>query len=218
MILQNIKKIRRKILRHFEMRPIHKVLRFLKEQDYLMMDRVLEVFGYNGEYHTLDYIRYVKQLDIWEIAEDCEESLKKNLPGANVKITNSYNEIKTTPKVFDTIIIDNNQGIFGDDKCEHFEIIEDCFKKLSNKAVVIANVIPDIVVSKYNTPQEIKDRHIQKRKAFYSHPTGTAISHVDFEIFYKAMATRHGFIAKHTLIVKRNYLVSYLILCLEKKD
>src|SRR5688572_3898916 len=162
MLLEKIREIRRKVLRRLKVRPIHNVLRRLKSVDYLVLNNVLEVFGYKGEYHTLDYIDYVQQLDIWEICADYEEALKKNLPGATVKITNSYNEIKTTHKLFDTIIIDNHQGIFGEDKCEHFEIIADCFPKLANKAVLIANIIPDILRSKYNIPPETAARHIEK--------------------------------------------------------
>lgn len=198
------------------MRPIHKVISLLQKNDYLKMNSTLEVFGYNGEYHTLDYIQHVKQLDIWEIAKDCEVNLKRNLPNANVKITNSYEEIKTTNKVFDTIIIDNHQGIFGDDKCEHFEIIENCFSKLSDKSVLITNVIPDILVSKYDTPIEITAKHIERRKTFYSHPTGTSITKSYFEDFYVKMSRDNGFITNHVFLVKRNYLTTYLVLCLEK--
>jgi hypothetical protein len=215
-MIDMLKEIRRKLLRHFKMRPIHKVISLLQKNDYLKMNSTLEVFGYNGEYHTLDYIQHVKQLDIWEIAKDCEVNLKRNLPNANVKITNSYEEIKTTNKVFDTIIIDNHQGIFGDDKCEHFEIIENCFSKLSDKSVLITNVIPDILVSKYDTPIVITAKHIERRKTFYSHPTGTSITKSYFEDFYVKMSRDNGFITNHVFLVKRNYLMTYLVLCLEK--
>lgn len=216
-MIERLKKIRRKLLRHFKMRPIHKVINLLRKHDYLVMNNTLEVFGYNGEYHTLDYIEHVKNLSIWEIAKDCEESLRKNLPFANVKITNSFEEIKTTNIIFDTIIVDNHQGIFGDDKCEHFEIIKDCFLKLSDKSVLIVNIIPNILDSKYDTPKEVTDKHIERRKSFYSHQTGTLITKSYFEDFYIKMANENGFTTKHVFIVKRNYLMSYLVLCLEKK-
>lgn len=216
-MIEKLKKLRRKTLRLLKMRPIHKVIKLLQQNNYLIMDNTLEVFGYKGEYHTLDYIEYVKQLDIWEIAQDCEVHLKNNLPKANVKITNSYEEIKIANKTFDTIIIDNHQGIFGDDKCEHFEIIEDCFKKLGNKSVLIINIIPNILASKYNPPKEVGAKHIEKRKLFYSHPTGTIITKSHFEDFYMKMVKDNGFDTKHIFLVKRNYLMSYLVLCLEKK-
>jgi len=215
-MIDKLRQTRRELLRYFEMRPIHKVIRKLKSYDYLLMDNVLEVFGYKGEYHTLDYLKYVKQLDIWEIAQDCETSLKNNLPNANVKITNSYEEIKTTTKLFDTIIIDNHQGIFGNNKCEHFEIIEDCFKKLSNKAVLIANVIPNINRSKYNPPHEVKVNHIELRKQFYMHETGQVISHFQLKNFYTQMAHKNGYTPQHIFFVKRNYLMTYMVLCLQK--
>jgi len=215
-MIQILRQTRRKLLRYFKMRPIHKVMRLLKRNNFLIMENTLEVFGYNGEYHTMDYVKNVTNLEIWEIANDCEIPLKRNLPNAVVKITNSYAEIKTTTKIFDTIIVDNHQGIFGDNKCEHFEIIEDCFSKLSNKSVLIVNIIPNILVSKYNTPPEITAKHIKKRKSFYLHQTGELISDSYFKDFYVKIAKDNGFITHHVFMVKRNYLMTYLVLCLGK--
>lgn len=215
-MIEILKKTRRKLLRHFRMRPIHKVIDLLKKNNFLIMDNTLEVFGYNGEYHTLDYINHVNNLEIWEISSDCEAILKSNLPNAKVKITDSYKEIRQTTNIYDTIIIDNHQGIFGDNKCEHFEIIENCFSKLSDKSVLITNVIPDILVSKYDTPIVITAKHIERRKTFYSHPTGTSITKSYFEDFYVKMSRDNGFITNHVFLVKRNYLMTYLVLCLEK--
>lgn len=217
-MLEKLKIIRRKTLRLLEMRPIHKVIRLLKQNNYLLMDSVLEVFGYTGEYHTLDYVKYVNQLDIWEIDPSQEIHLKNNLPRANVKITDSYSEIRNTDKIFDTIIIDNPRGIFGDgSKCEHFEIIKDCFNKLADRSVLITHVIPDISVSKYSTPPEIVSKHIEKRKLFYTHESGISISLLHFETIYKRLASESGYIVKDIFFVKRNYLFTYVILCLEKR-
>lgn len=215
-MLETFKLLRRKLLTRFEMRPIHNVIRLLKKHDFLLMNRVLEVFGYTGAYHTLDYIKYVKHLEIWELSADCEVELKKNLPEAEVKITDSYAEIKKTTSVYDTIIIDNHQGIFGGDKCEHFEIIDDCFKKLAPKSVIITNVLQDILISKYEVSKETQQQHIEKRKVFYNHPTGTAISLSDMEVAYRKLAAKNGFNLKHIFFVKRNYLVTYMALCLER--
>lgn len=217
-MLEKLKIIRRKTLRLLEMRPIHKVIRLLKQNNYLLMDSVLEVYAYTGEYHTLDYVKYVNQLDIWEIDPSLEIHLKNNLPRANVKITDSYTEIQTTDRIFDTIIIDNPRGIFGDhNKCEHFEIIKDCFHKLVDKSVLITHIIPDISVSKYNTPPETILKHIERRKLFYTHESGISISFLHFETVYKRIAYENGYITKHIYFVKRNYLFTYVVLCLEKR-
>ncbi len=215
-MLNKIKKIRRKLLRKLKLRPIHKVIRLLEKNNFLNMSNTLEVFGYTGEYHTLDYLEHVNSLDIWEIDRACEKKLKENLPTANVKITNSYIEIKSTNKLFNTIIIDNHQGIFGDDKCEHFEIIEDCFQKLENKGVIIANVIPNILISKYETPKEIREKHIERRKHFYGYSDGGIIPLDYMENFYKNLALKNGYKAEHVFFVTRNYLMTYVVLCLKK--
>lgn len=215
-MIETLKQTRRKLLRFFQMRPIHKVIRFLKKNNFLVMENTLEVFGYKGEYHTLDYLKNTGHLEIWEISQDCEASLKKNLPGATIKITDSYEEIKRTTKLYDTIIIDNHQGIFGNNKCEHFEIIEDCFKKLNKKSVLITNVIPSIHKSKYDVTDDITKTHIQKRKDFYGHDTGTEIDLNFFEGFYRKMAENNGFKVSHVFFVKRNYLMTYIVLCLQR--
>ncbi len=216
MLIEKIKIIRRKALRLLELRPIHRVIRQLKQNDYLIMDHVLEVYGYTGEFHTLDYVKYVNQLDIWEIDPTCEIHLKNNLPRANVKITDSYAELRKTDERFDTVVLDNPRGIFGDEKCEHFEIIEDCFRVLTDRSVLIANIIPDILVSKYVTPKETVFMHILKRKSFYRHEDGISISEQHFSTFYTDMACKNGFIVRNIFFVKRNYLFTYIILCLEK--
>ncbi|MBI2722405.1 MAG: hypothetical protein HYX39_09540 [Bacteroidetes bacterium] len=215
-MIEGLKNIRRKILRLFKMRPIHKVIRLLQVNNYLLMEYVLEVFGHNGEYHTLDYVEHVGQLEIWEINKDCENDLRNNLPKATIKITDSFAQIKSTNKIYDTILIDNHQGLFGDNKCEHFEIIHYCFKKLADKAVLITNVIPDLLLSKYNIIEEKLNEHIERRKQFYDHATGTSISRSCFEKTYKKIAWNNGYLIKHIFFIKRNYLMTYVVLCLEK--
>lgn len=217
-MIETLKQGRRKLLRHFKMRPIHKVIRLLKKSGFSVMGNTLEVFGYNGEYHTMDYLENVTSLEIWEISKDCEGILRRNLPNATVKITDSYLEIKRADKHYDTIIIDNHQGIFGDGKCEHFEIIGDCFQKLNSKSVLIANVIPNPLKSKYYINKEIQDRHIQKRKDFYNHPTGAEINIHFLEDFYKRLAAAYNFKVSNVFFVKRNYLMTYVVLCLAKNQ
>lgn len=215
-MIEDLKKIRRKILRHLKIRPIHKLIRLLQANNYLIMDNVLEVFGHTGEYHTLDYVERASNLEIWEINKDCESDLKKNLPKATIKITDSFKQIKNTEKIYDTILIDNHQGLFGDNKCEHFDVIQDCFKKLAAKSVLITNVIPDLLLSKYDIIEDKLNEHIDRRKHFYEHATGTSISSARLEKTYKKIALDNGFDTKHIFFIKRNYLMTYLALCLEK--
>lgn len=217
-MIESLKRIRRKLIRHFKMRPIHKVINELKRHDYLIMKETLEVFGKTGEYHTLDYINNVGNLEIWEISQEFENKLKINFPNANVKITDSYEEIKRTEKIYDTIITDNHQGLFGRDKCEHFEIIEDCFEKLANKSVLITNIIPNLLSSKYEVPDEVLKSHIKRRETFYGHYTGTLIELSYFEEFYTKMAQKRGFTVNHVFFIKRNYLMTYIVLCLKKNE
>ena len=53
----------------------------------------LEVFGYDGTWHTTSYAFLVSTLEVWEIEQKHLEALQRNLPMAKVKITDSYEEI-----------------------------------------------------------------------------------------------------------------------------
>lgn len=214
-MIELIKVLRRMFLRFFKLRPIHKVIRLLKKHDFLCMDNTLEVFGRDGDYHSLDYIDNVKNFEIWEINPEFESNLKINFPNATIKITDSYHEIRSTNKKYDTIIIDNHQGPFAD-KCEHFEILKDCLLKLNDKGVIITNVMFDISKSKYNIPDTAQIHHIERRKEFYNRNNGITISEQEFEKFYISFARSQGFNTAHIFLVKRNYLMTYLVLCLNR--
>lgn len=214
-MIEKIKASRRKLLRFFKLRPIHKVIRLLKKNNFLRMDHTLEIFGRDGDYHSLDYIDNVKSFEIWEINPEFESKLKNNFPNSTVKITDSYREIRTTDRTYDTIIIDNHQGLFTD-KCEHFEILKDCLQKLNNKGVIITNVMPDISKSKYNISEQALMHHEERRKEFYNSKDGISMTDNEFKEFYSGFARKHGFDQVTVFLVKRNYLMTYLVLCLNR--
>lgn len=214
-MIEKIKEFRRKSLRILKLRPIHKVIRLLKKHDFLCMDSTLEVFGRDGDYHSLDYIDYVKNFEIWEIDPEFESKLKNNFPKATVKITDSYREIRTTTNTYDTILIDNHQGLFAD-KCEHFEILKDCLQRLNDKGVIITNVMPDISINPYDNPEATQVKHAEKRKEFYNSKNGITMTDTEFKEFYSSFARKHGFNPVNVFLVKRNYLMTYLVLCLNR--
>lgn len=214
-MIRRIKEFRRKLLRLFKLRPIHKVIRLLKKHDFLCMNSTLEVFGRDGDYHSLDYIDHVKKFEIWEIDPKFEGKLKENFPTATVKITDSYKEIRSVDKTYDTIIIDNHQGLFAD-KCEHFEIIKDCIQKLNDKGVIITNVMPDVSINPYNNPETTQVKHAEKRKEFYNAENGIKVTEKEFRNFYAGFARKNGFEPAQIFLVKRNYLMTYLVLCLNR--
>src|SRR6185312_590191 len=111
----------------------------------------LEVFGRDGRWHTKQYAHLVKSLEVWELQEKYLPQLQENLPGARFRIVDSYKEIQKTKKKFGLVVVDNSMGIFVDDPydgepptryCEHFDLFPDIFRVLTDRAVVIVNVIP----------------------------------------------------------------------------
>ena len=215
-MINTLKQIRRGFYTLFKLRPMHKVMAQLKQLNYKKFNNGLEVFAYRGWYHTIHYKNKVKNLEVWEIAEDCKIHLQKNLPNAKIIIGDSYKLIKETHKKYDLIVIDNHQGLFGNGYCEHFEIIDDCFNTLNTNAVLIFNIIPTLDKDlKIKHPEQYL-LHKTRRNKFYTVLDSENISLDYFKIFYLNKAQQHQFKVKHIFFQKRNYVLSYCILCLEK--
>ena len=215
-MIEILKKIRRKVYTVLKLRPMHTVLTWLKNLGYTNFKNGLEIFGYQGWYHTIHYKEFVENLEVWEINPDCEKHLKKNVPQGKIVIGDSYELIRNVKIKYDLIVIDNHQGLFGNKYCEHFEIINDCFKALQNNAVLILNFI-----SEMDAKQKIEHpngylAHKIRRDEYYGLNNSESISLDFIQNFYTNLAQQHKFIVKHSFIKKRNYLLWYLVLCVEK--
>jgi hypothetical protein len=96
-----------KARRRLKITPIYRVLREIKRRrlDLSRMD-ALELFGGRGDMITQDYAPYVRSLEIWEIDPACESALREHFPLAEVKITDTYEEIKRCARKFDLVVAD----------------------------------------------------------------------------------------------------------------
>ena len=109
----------------------------------------LEMFARAGDWHTTAYAHKVNSLEAWEIDSKWKNDLKKNLPHAKIKITDSIQTIYQNdhlPK-FNFIVIDNPQNLYGPKSrgsapqyCEHFEVIKKIDKLIDRDAIVVFNV------------------------------------------------------------------------------
>ena len=216
-MIEKVKQIRRKLLRKLKLRPIDGVFRKLRKKGLKNFETGLEVFGYNGEYHTMNYMKDVKQLHVWEWAADCEKPLKKNLPNAIIKITDSYKEIKETLVKFDLVVIDNHQGIFGNNYCEHFEMLPEVFRVLKNEAVIIFNIIPEM-----NTLEKINrgdsTSHRRRRNEWYQSVNTDKLNERFMKNFYCKLSHKQGFNTQFSFFEKRNEAISYLVIGLKKAN
>ena len=99
--------------------------------------RALEVFGCTGERLTKHYAPLVRSVEVWEIDPSLEPALRRNLPTATVRITDSFAEIKRTLSRFDLVVVDNPVGCFGDGRCEHFDPFPDVARVLSDDSMLV---------------------------------------------------------------------------------
>jgi hypothetical protein len=174
----------------------------------------LEVFGRCGDIHTMDYASQVSTLEVWEIEQQYEDALRWNLPMANIKITDSYKEIKNTPKKYNLIVVDNPMLIHGNHS-EHFDLFPDIFRVAMDSTVLILNVIPEIdddASKKY--PSLFNEVQLAHRKSFYrstDHPE--KVSFDEMIEAYKALIIANDFNLEWYFFQKtKGGIVYYLVL------
>ena len=124
--------------------PIHRVLKKLIEEHNIPLEKAeaIELFSREGDWQTVVYAPYVKSLEAWEINLDFYEGLRKNLPNAKIKITDTWKEIKDVTRKYDLIVADTPQATYGenDEHCEHFGLLPDVFRIANDGCVIILNV------------------------------------------------------------------------------
>lgn len=199
--------------RKLKLSPMHKILKRIKQQG---LDpktlNALEVFGSDGQNHTKDVASIVANLEIWEIEPKHEGSLKRDFPKAEIKITDSYTEIKQTSRKYGLVIVDNTSIAFN--HYEHFDLFPDIFRVLTNPAVLILNVMLEV-------PQNNPDR-LRQRQIFYNATDPKDISLAEIEQTYRALAAQHGwlvdriFFERRWTLYQRQDIVYYTVLKLAK--
>lgn len=176
----------------------------------------LEVFGGSGNLHTKDYVSQVSTLEVWDIDPKNEETLKRNFPMAEVKITDSYKEIKSTPGKYDLIVIDNPISTFGG-HCEHFDLFPDIFRVAKDSAILILDVIPEINdVARKKYPNLFNETQLTHRKSFYQTNRPERVSFNQMIEVYKNMIVDSGFNLEWYFFQKRTYPAHYLVLKIKK--
>jgi hypothetical protein len=209
MVINNIKGFVRRRLRQ---EPIHKVIRKLRKRKINLKDLdALEIFGYTGEYHTRFYAPFVRKLEVWEIDQKYKESLRRNLPLAEIKITDSFKEIKQTGMKYGLIVVDNPMSTFGD-YCEHFNLFPDIFRIVGEQAVLILNVIPKITLrDRENRPDLFDDKQLELRSSFYRTQQPDHISFEDMITRYKDLYFENGYILDWFFFQRRTSV--YYLVC-----
>ena len=86
-------------------------------------------------------IKRVGKVTLWEIDPSFYSTLS-TIKNSEVVIGDSFQLISSLDQdvLFDFINIDNPQGIYTDNKCEHFEALALCIKHLNARSVISFNV------------------------------------------------------------------------------
>jgi hypothetical protein len=204
------------IHRRFIPNPMRDLLKELKKRRVKLKElKALELFGKDGLMHTKDYASKISSLEIWEINPQFEDKLKANLPMAEIKITDSYEEIKKTTKKYNFIVIDNPMSSHGE-YFEHFAFFPHIFNVAMDSTILIANIIPEVSeddVKKY--PYLFNKQQLDMRKSFYETNQPEKIPIEKMVETYEKHAQKYGFFSEWYFVKKRNFIY-YLILKIKK--
>lgn len=178
----------------------------------------LEMFGRDGLDHSTTYADRVRTLEVWEIDENLHPRLRKNLPKASIRITDSYAEITQTAKRFDLIVVDNPIGAYGA-HFEHFDLFPDeVFRIARDGCILVLNVIPSIDrVTLKHFPELMERNYIERRKQFYGADDAMHIPIDRMAAIYRGFAEQNGFRLAWWFCIKRSDAgVHYLVLGVER--
>ncbi len=198
--------------------PMKRVCTRLKSLGFdLSKLRGLEFFAREGDWQTISYAQEIAELDAWEIDPKFEQALHANLPQARIRIGNSFELAQKSEfvGVFDFIVYDNPQGIFGGSKmyCEHFEALEMTSLLARPESISIFNVNRQ----PFNYDSFPDWRH--RRDEFYKH-SNTSLLEEEFVLdFYRTYFQARGFDLREAFIEPRHedYLI-YYVAALTKRE
>ncbi len=102
----------------------------------------LDFFAREGDWQTVVYAQEVGAIEAWEISSHFLRGLQRNLPGAVVRMVDSYAYGSQTEDRFDFLVLDNPQATFGPEGryCEHFEALPVALRLLKPGAFMIFNL------------------------------------------------------------------------------
>ncbi len=207
--------IKQSIFHRLKLYPIYDVFNAINAHYPLKGCTALEAFAYTGAWQTRAYKHLPAYLEAWEINEECRSELEKNLPGATIKITNTFEEAFRCKKKFNFINVDTHQGLFGN-YCENFEFFPILFNLTQDECIVNLNVIPNASPewrSRYGSL--FSEEHLRRRIAFYGTSDPENVTLEQMLHTYGTIAAKNNYsIVWHYF--KQRTLTYYLVLHLRK--
>jgi hypothetical protein len=188
---------------HLGMLPAQRVVRALRRRDVdLETMRALEVFGFTGERFTKHYAPLVASLEVWEKHAPYEAGLRRNLPGAEIKITDSFAEVARCERTYDLIVVDNPIG-----ELEHFDLFPHLFRLASQDAVLVLLVTPEADARTRAHYNGVMGRNqLERRREFYATDEPEHIPLERMVQRYGQLAGECGFALRWAFSVQRSEL------------
>lgn len=184
------------VRRKLRIMPVHRVLRDLARRgvDVSKM-KALEVFGGAGSLYTRDLALVVRSLEAWEISPAKCEKLSASLPTVKVENVDSFKRIATTRSRFDLISIDNAFAPYGESGqyCEHFDLFPQIFRIGEDRVTLITHVVPWASPAARRVASLFDDRHLSRRREFYSTDTPDHVPLESMARTYETFANQAGY-------------------------
>lgn len=161
----------------------------------------LDFFAREGDWQTVVYAREVGALEAWEISPEFLPGLQRNLPGATLRIVDSYTYGGKTEDRFDFVVLDNPQATFGPEGCycEHFEALPVALGLLKPEAYLIFN----LNWAPFNF--EAHPEWQRRRADFYNLENTALLSPESFFLpFYQRYFETRGFSVLQAFVQPRN--------------
>ncbi len=216
LIPAGVRNTARDVRRVLRLSPMYAVLREMRRRG-VMIDScdVLECFAFTGGMHTLDYARSVRGLELWEINPVHEPILRKRFPGAEVRIVDTYEEVARRDRRFDMIVIDNSP-VHGS-HVEHFDLFPAMFRLMQDSCVVVLDVMPNLHAGvRRRYPEFFSESVLRTRAEFYGVTDPYTIPEAALVAPYEACARRQGYDVTWYFLQKRNPIITYLVLYVQR--
>lgn len=190
--------------------PTQKVFREIARRGVPLSEMsAVEVFAGTGFRHSMDYVNLVRKLEAWEVNPVHEAALRRNLPGATIRITDSFDEVRTTAARFGIIVVDNTITTFGNGYIEHLDLFPAIFRIAEDDCVFVLNVCP--VVPPHLSADAVR---LSRRAAFYATDRPDSVPIAKMAETYERLMKANGFAAEWWFQRKRAYRegIHYLVM------
>ena len=198
--------------------PVDALFRHLQLRGRLPESRVvLDVFGGNGLFKTLDISRGCEHLTHFEIEESLSLHAQKVLPRdrTEFRIEDSIKAIqegRLPRQDYNFVHIDNVPGLIGERYCENFDLFPAIFDSLGDRAVLVFNAFLD--VNEYEPEPE----WLERRQTFFGLDSPDAARSIDFEALKRGYQSKipKSFELEEMFPVPHAGQTIYLVLCVKR--